>query len=125
MEKVFEDVKKFMNAVGQDVQKSPLKDETDISKLYKKLIEEEVEEFWEADALNDDVERLDACFDMIWVIVGYMHSRGWDCSKAWDEGSQSNLTKIDPETGKVRRREGDGKVLKPENWKEPDFKQFL
>jgi predicted HAD superfamily Cof-like phosphohydrolase len=125
MDKVFSDVATFMNAVGQDVPTIPNDKDNDISNLYKKLIKEEYEEFLEADQDNDDVERLDACFDLIWVIVGYMHSRGWDCQASWAEGAQSNLTKIDPETGKVRRRESDGKVLKPDGWKSPDFKQFM
>lgn len=125
MDKVFSDVAVFMNAVGQNVPASPLASDNDISNLYKKLIEEEYLEFLEADGENDDVERLDACFDLIWVIVGYMHSRGWDCQASWVEGAQSNLTKIDQETGKVRRRESDGKVLKPDGWLPPDFKQFM
>ena len=94
------------------------------SELYKKLIEEEYWEFLTAYNVKDDVETLDACFDMIWVIAGDMHSRGWDCEAAWDEGARSNLAKIDPTTGKVIRRE-DGKILKPEGWKTPDFKKFI
>jgi predicted HAD superfamily Cof-like phosphohydrolase len=53
-----------------------------------------------------------------------MRSRGWDCNAIWEEGAKSNLSKIDPETGLVRRRE-DGKILKPEGWKEPNFEQFV
>jgi len=120
----FEDVEKFLVAVGQVPPDAPIDHETDTSVLYKKLIDEEVTEFWEAEALSDDAEMLDACFDMIWVIVGYARSRGWNLNKAWEEGAQSNLSKIDPETGLVRRRE-DGKILKPEGWQEPNFKQFV
>lgn len=124
MTKVFEDVEKFLVAVGQNP--PPFNaDESDQSRLYKKLIEEEYKEFQEAWEANDDAEKLDACFDMIWVIVGYARSRGWDIDKAWDEGAQSNLAKIDPATGLVRRRPEDGKILKPEGWKEPDFAQFV
>ena len=119
----FKDVETFLNAVGQNPPPFTV-GENDTSKLYKKLIEEEVKEFWEADEANDDTERLDACFDMIWVIVGYARSRGWDLDAAWVEGAKSNLSKIDPTTGLVRRRE-DGKILKPEGWQEPDFKQFV
>jgi predicted HAD superfamily Cof-like phosphohydrolase len=61
---------------------------------------------------------------MMWVIIGYMKSRGWDCEGAWDEGAKSNLSKIDPITGKVIRRE-DGKILKPEGWQPPDFAKFV
>lgn len=120
----FDDVEKFLVAVGQNPPEYPTLTETATSDLYKKLIKEEIEEFWEAEAVADDTEMLDACFDMIWVIVGYARSRGWNMDKAWVEGAASNLSKIDPETGLVRRRE-DGKILKPEGWKEPDFKQFV
>jgi len=123
MTKVFTDVETFLNAVGQSVPPF-VANESDQSRLYKKLIDEEYGEFIEAWDANDDVEKIDACFDMIWVIVGYMKSRGWDCDAIWDEGSQSNLAKIDPTTGKVIRRPEDGKILKPEGWRPPDFTKF-
>jgi predicted HAD superfamily Cof-like phosphohydrolase len=124
MSKVFTDVSVFLSAVGQEVPSKPQQTVSTQAELYKKLIKEEVEEFWEAEAASDDVEEIDACFDMMWVIVGYMKSRGWDCEKIWDEGAQSNLSKIDPVTGSVKRRE-DGKILKPEGWKPPDFTKFV
>lgn len=123
MSKVFTDVEVFLRAVGQNP--PPFNaDESDQSRLYKKLIDEEYAEFIEAWEANDDTEKADACFDMMWVIVGYMRSRGWDCEELWDEGAKSNLSKIDPLTGLVRRRE-DGKILKPEGWKPPDFAKFV
>ena len=123
MTKVFTDVSVFLTAVGQNVPNKPI-GETDQSKLYKKLIDEEYQEFLEAFYTDDTVEEIDACFDMMWVIVGYMKSRGWDCENIWDEGAKSNLSKIDPTTGLVRRRE-DGKILKPEGWQTPDFTKFM
>jgi len=123
MTKVFTDVSVFLNAVGQETPRVPQETVSDLAQLYKKLIQEEVAEFWEAEAASDTVEEIDACFDMIWVIVGYMKSRGWNCEGIWDEGAQSNLAKIDPTTGFVRRRE-DGKILKPEGWLPPDFTKF-
>jgi len=92
--------------------------------LYAKLIDEEFGEFVEAFAEHDDVEQLDACMDMIWVILGYCHMKGFDIEGAWNEVSQSNLSKIDSKSGKVIRRE-DGKILKPEGWTEPNFKPFV
>lgn len=124
MSKVFTDVAVFLKAVGQEIPSVPQQNVSAQAQLYKKLIEEEVTEFWEAEALMDDVEQIDACFDMMWVIVGYMKSRGWDCENIWDEGAKSNLSKIDPVSGKVIRRE-DGKILKPEGWKPPDFTKFV
>jgi predicted HAD superfamily Cof-like phosphohydrolase len=123
MSKVFTDVAVFLKAVGQEIPSTPQQTVSDQAQLYKKLIKEEYEEFWEAEAVSDDVEEIDACFDMMWVIIGYMKSRGWDCENIWDEGAKSNLSKIDPVSGKVIRRE-DGKILKPEGWKPPDFTKF-
>ena len=123
MSKTFTDVEVFLQACGQHHANSPT-GHNDLSNLYKKLILEEYTEFIEACMEDDDAEQLDACFDMIWVIIGYMKSRGWDCENIWDEGAKSNLSKIDPVTGLVRRRE-DGKILKPEGWKPPDFTKFV
>lgn len=119
MTKVFTDVTMFMKAVDHTVSK----DNLDQSLLYFKLINEEYGEFIEALEANDEVEQIDACFDMIWVIVGYMLSKGWDCENIWDEGAKSNLSKIDMDTGKVIKRE-DGKVMKPQGWMPPDFAKF-
>lgn len=124
MTKVFTDVNVFLRAVGQEIPSVPVADVTAQSELYKNLIKEEVAEFWEAVEARDDVEEIDACFDMMWVIVGYMKSRGWDCENIWDEGAKSNLSKIDPATGVVLRR-ADGKILKPQGWKPPDFTKFV
>jgi predicted HAD superfamily Cof-like phosphohydrolase len=122
MSKVFTDVEVFLQACGQSHANTPVPP-NDLSNLYLKLIEEESSEFWDAVQAKDDVEQLDACFDMMWVIIGYMKARGWDCEGAWDEGARSNLSKIDMQTMKVIRRE-DGKILKPEGWKPPDFTKF-
>jgi len=120
MSRVFDDVVQFMRAAGQTVNTDNMKQ----AKLYQSLIGEEYDEYLEAIANSDDAETLDACFDMIWVIVGYMKSRGWNCSDAWEEGAKSNLAKIDPETKTVIKRE-DGKVLKPANWQPPNFAKFI
>lgn len=124
MTKVFTDVAVFMKACGQDYPSVPSEQKNYLSELYTNLIKEEVSEFWDAESVCDDAEILDACFDMIWVIVGYMHSRGWNVEAAWDEGAKSNLSKIDAVTGKVIRRE-DGKILKPEGWQPPNFSKFV
>ena len=120
MSKVFDDVGMFMRAAGQSTDS----DNHQQAKLYQKLISEEYEEFLDAIAVSDDAETLDACFDMIWVIIGYMKSRGWPCEFAWEEGSNSNMNKIDPDTKTVLRRE-DGKILKPVWWQPPNFGKFV
>ena len=119
MSDVFRDVETFMVAAGQTTNI----DNEEQSMLYRRLINEEYNEFITAVVQNDDVETIDACFDTIWVIIGYMKSRGWDCTGAWNEGALSNLRKIDKATKTVLKR-ADGKVLKPEGWQPPDFSKF-
>jgi predicted HAD superfamily Cof-like phosphohydrolase len=124
MSKVFTDVSLFLKAVGQETPSVPQQTVSVQAQLYKNLIDEEYEEFLEAYYDKDSVEEIDACFDMMWVIIGYMKSRGWDCENIWDEGAKSNLSKIDPVSGLVKRRE-DGKILKPEGWQPPNFTKFV
>lgn len=114
---MYGDVSTFVDACGQVGNE-------DNFKLYNTLIAEEFNEFLEAYAENDSIEELDACMDMIWVILGYCHVKGWNVSGAWNEVARSNLTKIDSVSGKVLKRE-DGKVLKPEGWSPPDLSKFV
>ena len=92
--------------------------------LYTKLIQEEVDELWAANAAADPKECLDALIDILVVTVGAIHSLGADGEGAWNEVMRSNFAKIDTRTGFVTKRE-DGKVLKPEGWTPPELDQFL
>ena len=114
---MYNDVCKFIDACDQESSAKNVK-------LYKTLIDEEVGEFRSAYYACDEVEQLDACMDMIWVILGYCYMKGYDVDGAWNEVARSNLAKINPETGKVNKR-ADGKVLKPEGWTPPQLEQFV
>jgi predicted HAD superfamily Cof-like phosphohydrolase len=94
-------------------------------KLYCDLIEEEYnDEFKEALLNNDRVEQLDALIDILVVTIGALHSGGFDVEGAWNEVMRTNFAKIDPTTGKVRKR-ADGKVLKPDGWTPPNLLPFV
>lgn len=93
-------------------------------KMYLSLIDEEVGELVDAVTANDKVEQLDALVDILVVTLGAIRAAGWDGEAAWKEVMDTNFAKVDPETGKVRKRE-DGKVLKPEGWKAPELAQFV
>lgn len=113
MSNMYNDVKTFIEACDQERT-------VENSNLYWNLIEEEYSEFLDA---PNDTEELDACMDMIWVILGLCYMKGYNVEGAWNEVARSNLSKINPETGKVIKRE-DGKVLKPEGWTPPSLEQF-
>ncbi len=110
---MYNDVKTFIEACDQ---------ERNIRNifLYSSLIEEEYDELCGA---QTQVEALDACMDMIWVILGYCYMQGYDVEGAWKEVARSNLAKINPETGKVIKNEN-GKVMKPDGWTPPQLEQF-
>jgi predicted HAD superfamily Cof-like phosphohydrolase len=114
---MYNDVVKFIEACDQ-------KPSSETNELYSRLINEEFTEFCLAKAQEDEVEQLDACMDMIWVILGFCHMKGFNVAGAWNEVSKSNLCKIDSKTGKVIKRH-DGKILKPEGWLPPDLSKFI
>jgi len=116
----FKDQEKFMTACDQTVGEFNQKQYT----LYRDLISEESTELNAAVAQGDRVEELDALIDILVVTVGAIHSMGADAEGAWNEVMRTNLAKIDPITGKVRKRE-DGKVLKPAGWSSPELAPFL
>jgi len=92
--------------------------------LYRNLIIEEYLEFQDAVKAHDEVEQLDACMDMIWVILGYCRMKGYNVDGAWAEVARSNLCKIDSVTGKVIKNDA-GKVMKPEGWSAPVLAPFI
>jgi hypothetical protein len=91
--------------------------------MYVSLIDEEHQELQTAIANKDRVEQLDALIDILVVTIGAIHSAGFDAEGAWREVMRSNLSKIDKETGMVRKRE-DGKVLKPISYSPPNLALF-
>ena len=120
MSDIFSDQRKFMQACGQSVDQHN-RAQFD---LYKNLIDEEVGELAEAIEANDRVEQLDALIDILVVATGALHSLGVDPNGAWKEVMRSNFDKVDPVSGKVKKRD-DGKVLKPDNWEPPRLAKFV
>ena len=117
MSNPFADQARFMEACGQ----TTLCHNTPQFVMYETLIKEEYEEWIGA---LDDTEGADAVVDLIVVLIGYALSKGWPIEALWNEVMRSNLAKIDPVTGLVRRRE-DGKVMKPPGWQAPDIANVL
>ena len=117
MTNLFKDIDTFQTACDQEPSDANYK-------MYLSLIDEEVGELVDAVAVDDKVEQLDALVDILVVTMGAIRAAGWDGEAAWKEVMRTNFAKIDPETGKVRKRE-DGKVLKPEGWTAPNLSQFI
>jgi predicted HAD superfamily Cof-like phosphohydrolase len=116
----FEEQAFFMRACGQTTNV----DNHEQTMMYRELIDEEFTEMLQAEADGNEVEEFDAVLDQIVVLIGYGLSRGWPMDAGWAEVMGSNMAKIDPSTGAVRRRE-DGKILKPEGWTPPNLADLL
>jgi predicted HAD superfamily Cof-like phosphohydrolase len=118
---VFADQKKFMESGDQTVGHF----NEDQFNMYVDLIDEEYnKELKDAIAAKDHVEIFDALLDIVVVTIGAMHSLGVDAEGGWNEVMATNFAKIDPTTGKCRKRE-DGKILKPEGWVAPDLAKYF
>lgn len=91
--------------------------------LYKELVREEYQELTDAIDAEDEVETLDACMDLIWVLIGLCAAKGYDTRNAWDHLADNNFSKFGPDNKPLRRE--DGKILKPADWTPPDFSQFI
>jgi len=120
MSDIFSDQRKFMRACGQTTDTY----NEDQFRMYCDLVQEEAQELITAKAVNDEVEQLDALIDIMVVTAGALHSLGVDADGAWKEVMRSNFAKVDPRTGRVKKRE-DGKVLKPEGWEPPKLAPFV
>lgn len=93
-------------------------------KMYLGLIDEEYVELQDAIITDNRLEQLDALIDILVVTMGAIRAGGFNTEGAWEEVMQTNFAKIDPATGKVRKR-SDGKVLKPDNWRPPDLSPYI
>ena len=58
--------------------------------------------------------------DLVYVCYGYADRFGWDLDEAFRRVHLSNMSKLDPVTGKPIFRE-DGKILKGPAYKEPNL----
>lgn len=117
-------VKEFHVVMGMEDNKTPTLVDGETAGLRIAIIAEEFNELIEAIANEDLVEIADALGDLKYVILGAANAYGIDLEPIFNEIHDSNMKKVDPETGKVRYRE-DGKVLKPDGWQRPQLKPII
>lgn len=114
----------MMRSFNQEVGHKVRLPAEDTRTLRRELLKEEYEEYLHAEQEDDLVEIADALADMIVIISGTAAAYGIDLDEVLAEVHQSNMAKINPETGMVLRRE-DGKVLKPQGWEPPNVRRVL
>ena len=119
----FEKVGLFMKTFGQEVKTEAGLSTNKINSLRISLIKEELEELKKAISDNNIVEIADALTDILYVTYGAGHAFGVNLDKCFNEGRDSNMSKLS-EDGKPIYNE-QGKVLKGPKYFKPDLSKFL
>lgn len=114
-----EAVKEFMRAFGQTTPEKPDLENYPFA-LRSDLITEEAHEFARACDAKDPVAMLDAICDLLYVVHGASIAMGVNIDPFFWEVHSSNMSKLNPETGKPIYRD-DGKVLKSSAYRPPDL----
>lgn len=91
--------------------------------LRFKLIQEEFNELAEAFSTNNTVGYADALIDLVVVIFGDIHTKGWDYRPMLEEVMRANFSKLDDDGQPIYRE--DGKVLKGPHYSAPDLSPYL
>lgn len=120
-----ESIRTMMEAFGQNVQTWPeLPPFASERQLRRTLLAEEYNEYTVAEAENDLIEIADALADMTVIIFGTANAYGIDLPAVLGEVMRANMSKVNPKTGKVDRRE-DGKILKGDNYLPPMIEDYM
>lgn len=120
----FEKLWEFHTAFNQKRETVPALPDADTRALRKRLLDEEFNEYLEGEANDDLVEIADALADIIYIAYGTGVSYGLPMDAIFNEVHRSNMSKLDPETGKPIYRE-DGKVLKGALYSPPDIEGVI
>ena len=119
----FTDVRDFHQAFGQRIGGAPsIPEDVNERELRMSLLEEEVNEYFDAEENADLVEIADALADIIYIACGTAVSYGIPLDDVFAEVHRSNMAKL--VDGKVIRR-ADGKIQKPDSWTPPDIMKVL
>lgn len=124
MKNLLRDVAAFHMATDVPILDRPAFPESERVALRENLHAEEYTELRDAIAARDMVETADAIADLIYVLVGTALEFGIPLDRVWDAVQRANMAKVDPATGKVRKRD-DGKILKPDGWTPPDIEGII
>jgi len=135
MENELNKLKEFQIAFNSTYNDTPTLLKNQDYVLRFNLLKEENEEYLEACKNNDKVEILDALTDQLYIVLGTIVSHGMQdiIEKAFNEVHASNMSKLDNDgkpiinglNGVLDNTRPVGKVLKSNNFFEPDLKQLI
>lgn len=126
-------VNDFREAMDLPIPDGPRQLTTEEAQLHIQLIRDEFEkEFVPAIQSADLIDLYDAGIDVIVYVIGALSNAGMDIDPGFREIMRSNMTKMDPETGKAIRAgfndpsgEPQGKIMKGPNYSPPSLGVIL
>jgi hypothetical protein len=136
-EKLMEDMQRkviaMRNAMDLPVPDKPRTLSAAEAQLHIRMIRDEFEkEFVPAFLKQDLVEMYDAGIDVLVYLMGAMSNAGFDIEPGFNEIMRSNMSKMDPETGKAIKAvandpsgEPEGKVLKGPAYSPPSLEPII
>jgi predicted HAD superfamily Cof-like phosphohydrolase len=74
------------------------------------------------DPLERAAQQADAIVDMGYYGMNVLGGNGINCDPVFHLVHEANMAKRDPATKKFKRRESDGKIIKPDGWKPADIR---
>lgn len=133
METLQQMVNEFRKAMDLPVSEFPRTLSPEEAKLHIQMIRDEFEkEFVPAFLEQNLLEMYDAGIDVLVYVIGALSNAGLDIEPGFREIHRSNMSKMDPETGKAIKAgpndpsgEPEGKVLKGPNYSPPNLHPII
>jgi predicted HAD superfamily Cof-like phosphohydrolase len=116
-------VRQFHTQCDLPVASAPGLPSEDRRELRRRLLQEELNEYLEAEEENDIVAIADALGDLVYVALGCCLEYGIPFDRVFAEIHRSNMTKLGPDGKPICR--ADGKIMKPKHFEPPQLEKIL
>lgn len=126
----FQDVGEFQEKYGLDnvthLGTGPRPEDAELMAFRVKFMREELDEFIEGLEEGDEAKMADALVDLVYVVLGTAHFRGYPWQQLWDDVQAANMRKVRAQSdGSDSKRGSSFDVVKPEGWVGPNTHEIL
>jgi predicted HAD superfamily Cof-like phosphohydrolase len=119
---MIKDIKDFHEKFGLSYDGPPRKLPADTEDFRVKFMQEELDEYINADTLD---KKFDALIDLVYVALGTAYLHGFPFHRGWFEVHSANMKKQRAKSDADSKRNSSQDVIKPEGWKPPDIEKVL